>query len=413
MATGPQPVKSEIRALDGLRVVDFSRILAGPYATMVLSDHGADVIKVEGAPTGDVARVSGTAFIDGESGLFLIWNRGKRSIALDLRRPESKPIIDTLIDSADVLVENFRPGVAEEIGIGFDSVSERNPGLIYCSISAFGPNGPLADRPGTDSLIQAMSGLMALTGEPNRKPVLAGIPVADVIGALFGVQGILLALESRRRTGVGQKVDVSLLAGMLAALNTPLASYWATGLDPQRAGASHPAVAPYQIYDTADGHAMLGAWTDAQWPPLCRVLGREDLVDDPLYATNQLRVANREALNAIFEPMIAVRTSSDWETTFAAEGVMFAPILPVSQILVHPQVEALGLVQSVEHPIVGTMPQIGPPIQMSKTPGAITTAPPLLGEHGIEVLRELNYSDTEIGQLIETGVLLTPEAVRK
>lgn len=406
-------MKPSVRALDGVRVVDFSRILAGPYATMVLSDHGADVIKVEGTPNGDVSRVSGTAFINGESGLFLIWNRGKRSIALDLRRPESKPIIDALVDSADVLVENFRPGIADEIGIGYDSVSKRNPGLIYCSISAFGPDGPLADQPGTDTLIQAMSGLMALTGEANRKPVLAGIPVADVVGALFGVQGILLALESRRRTGVGQKVDVSLLAGMIAALNTPLASYWATGVDPQRTGDSHPAVAPYQVYDTADGQAMLGAWTDAQWSPLCRVIGRKELAEDPLYATNQLRVANREALNAIFEPIIATRTNSDWAAIFASEGAMFAPVLPISQILAHPQVEALGLVQTVEHPTVGTVPQIGPPIHMSRTPGAITTAPPLLGEHGVDILRELNYSDTEIGRLSEIGVLSTPEGNRK
>ena len=192
-----------------------------------------------------------------------------------------------------------------------------------------------------------------------------------------------------------------------------ICSYWATGVDPQRTGAAHAAVAPYQVYDTADGQAMLGAWTDAQWSSLCRAIGREELVDDPLYVTNQLRVVNREALNAIFEPAIARRTNSDWATIFASEGVMFAPVLPISQILAHPQVEALGLVQTVEHPTVGTVSQIGPPIHMSRTPGAITTAPPLLGEHGVDILRELNYSHTEIRRLSEIGVLSIPEGIRK
>ena len=400
---------TDVRALDGIRVVDFSRILAGPYATMVLADHGADVIKVEGLPDGDPSRVSGTAFIGGESALFLLWNRGKRSIALDLRDPASKPIIGSLIDTADVVVENFRPGVADDMGIGYDAVSERNPGVVYCSISAFGPVGPLASRPGTDSLIQAISGLMALTGEPDRQPVLAGIPVADLIGALLAVQGILLALTTRQATGGGQRVDVSLLAGMIAGLNTPLASYWATGRDPDRAGASHAAVAPYQVFDTADGHAMLGAWTNAQWPPLCRVVGRDDLIDDPLYATNQVRVENRAALNEIFEPIISKRTTAEWAELFAAKGAMFAPVLPMSQMLEHPQVDALGILQSVDHPRAGTVPQIGPPIRLSKTPGAITTPPPLLGEHTADILHELGYSADHISSLRSTGVLVTHE----
>ncbi|MDA3041167.1 MAG: CoA transferase [Actinomycetota bacterium] len=399
---------ADIRALDGIRVVDFSRILAGPYATMVLADHGADVIKIESVPDGDPSRVSGTAYVNGESGLFLMWNRGKRSIALDLRHPDSKPILTTLIDGADVLVENFRPGVADDMGIGYEAVSERNPRLVYCSLSAFGPVGPLASQPGTDSLIQAMSGLMALTGEQGGAPVLAGIPVADMIGALLCVQGILLALTARQSTGRGQKVDVSLLEGMIAALNTPLASYWATGRDPERAGASHPAVAPYQVFETVDGHAMLGAWTNAQWPPLCRVIGREDLIEDSRYATNQLRVQNRVALNRIFEPIIATRTTDQWAEAFAEEGAMFAPVLPISKILQHPQLDALGSLQTVDHPRAGRIPQIAPPVHLSETPGAVTTASPLLGEHSVEILREVGFSQGEIARLGEAGVFSTP-----
>lgn len=251
------------KPLDGIRVLDFTRHMAGPYGTMILGDYGADVIKVESLPHGDGARGVGTAFIDGESALFLIWNRGKRSLALDMRNPEGLEAVHRLAATVDVVVTSYRPGVADEIGIGYDALSAINDQIVYISLTAFGPEGPLAPYPGTDPVVQAVSGVMSVTGEPDRGPNLVGVPMADFTGALVTAQAAMLGLFARRQTGKGQLIDVSMLFALMSSLTTRLASHWVDGEDPERHGSAHSVVVPYEAFQTADGHVVTGVWGSA------------------------------------------------------------------------------------------------------------------------------------------------------
>ena len=392
------------RPLDGLRVIDFTRHMAGPYATVTLSDFGADVVKVESMPVGDPSRYAGTAFIGDQAAPFLIWNRGKRSIALDLRNERGLELARGLASEADIVIENYRPGVADAIGIGYDDLSVLNPRLIYCAVSAFGPSGPLAKLPGTDPVVQAISGAMSVTGERDGDPVLAGIPIADFTGAMLAVQGILLALVGRERTGRGQKVDVSMLYGLMSALTTRLGSYWATGEDPQRYGSAHSTLVPFQAFRASDGQVLAGTWGGDSWPKFCRALDRPELADDPRFATSLDRAANRDELARLLQKVFVMRTVAEWEQRFNAERALFAPVLSFSQILSHPHIVAAGLVQTVNHSSLGEIPQLGPPIALSATPPRITGPAPLFGEHTREVLAELGLSSDEIDQLVEEGV---------
>ena len=392
--------------LAGVRVVDFTRHMAGPYATQTLADYGADVVKVEALPRGDGSRKTGTVYYGEESGLFLMWNRGKRSVALDLHSEACLPVVDRLVADADVVIENFRPGVADELGIGYDRLRELNPRLIYVSVSAFG-RGELDPLPGTDPVVQAMSGVMSVTGERDGDPVLVGVPIADFTGAMVAVQGTLLALVARHATGLGQRVDVSMLYGLLSALTTRLASYWADGVDPVANGSAHSVVAPYEAYRTADGHAVAGVWGAGEaWVRMCTALGVTELVDDPRFATNEARVENREALNEILDPIFESATTQVWSERFAAERALFGPVYRFSEILEHPHVEASGLIQSVDHPIVGPAKQLGPIIGLSETPGAIRRPPPVLGEHTSEVLGEAGFTQAEIEALVDRGLAM-------
>lgn len=398
------------QALDGVRIIDFSRQMSAPYATLLLGDFGADVVKVESLPHGDGSRRTGTAFIDGESGLFLIWNRNKRSLAVDLRSPDSKEIVHRLVEASDILVENYRPGVAEEMGIGYEAMAEINPRLIYASLSAFGPQGPFARKPGTDPVVQAMSGVMSLTGEPDGGPLLVGLPVADFTGAMVLTQGMLLGLLARERTGRGQRVDTPMLAGLVFGLTTRLASFWADGKEPQRHGSAHSVVAPYQVYRSADGDVVAGAWAPEAWPRFCEAIGRPDLVDDERFAVNADRVANRTALNDILDKIFIEHTTSEWEQRFEEANALFAEVCSIPRILSHPQMDSLGMVQTVEHARLGEIPQLGPPIFMSETPGGIKRPPPLLGQHTAEVMSQLGYSETQIDDLAGRGVVLLAES---
>jgi crotonobetainyl-CoA:carnitine CoA-transferase CaiB-like acyl-CoA transferase len=391
-----------IGALDGLKIVDFSRQMSAPYGTALLSDFGAEVVKVESVPSGDPSRRTGTAFVDGESGMFLMWNRGKRSVALDLRTPEAMEAVRRLVADADVLVENYRPGVADRIGIGYDAVHELNPGLVYCSVSAFGATGPMAERPGTDPVVQAMSGVMSVTGERGGGPVLTGVPIADFTGAMLLVQAVLLGLRARDVTGEGQRVDVSMLAGLMSSLTTRLASYWATGEEPERCGSAHSVVAPYQAYETADGHAVAGAWAPEAWPRFCAAIDRQDLVDDRRFADNADRVANRDELNAILDPIFRTRTTAGWEARFEAAGALFGEVCSIGRILEHPQ--TAGMVTRVHHSRIGDIPQMAAPIKMSLTPASIRRAPPVLGEHTREVLSEVGFTTAEIDDMVGEGI---------
>ena len=393
------------QALEGLRVLDFSRQMAGPHATVVLSDYGADVIKIESLPHGDPSRRTGTEFYDTESACYLMWNRGKRSIALDMRKPEALEIVHRLAKDADIVLENYRPGVADEIGIGYEQLAKINPGIVYCSVSGFGPDGPLSSYPATDPLVQGMTGVMSTTGERGHGPVLIGIPLIDYSGALLAVQGIMFALHARHKTGRGQKVDVSLMFGILPALSTKLATFWATGKNPERFGSSHSIVLPYQAFQTSDGWAMAGIWGDGDWPKFCAAVGRDDLAADPKYATNKDRLERRDELMPKIEAEFPHRTTAEWAERFRKAGALFGPILTFTEVFKHPHVQHSGVVQDVPHPTLGTVKQLGPVIQLSETPGRIQSAPPLLGQHTAEVLKEAGYSDKEIAVLRADGAV--------
>jgi crotonobetainyl-CoA:carnitine CoA-transferase CaiB-like acyl-CoA transferase len=396
-------------ALEGVVVVDLTRQMAGPYGTVILGDFGADVIKVESLPDGDPSRKSGVAFCGTESAVFLQWNRNKRSIAIDLRRPEGLHVLLRLIERADVLVENYRPGVAEEIGIGFDVVSERNPRLIYCALSAFGREGPYAGSPGTDPVVQAMSGVMSLTGEVGGGPLLVGIPVADFTGALMVAQSVLLGLAARERTGRGQRIDISMLASLLFGLTTRLATYWATGRDSERYGSAHSVVAPYEAFETADGEIVAGSWAPDAWPRFCAAIGMPELENDARFATNKERVANRTELRSVLVPVFKEHTTAEWEERFKAATALFGEICSISRALTHPQAEALGVVRSMPHPRLGEIQQLANPIQMSETPAELHHPPPLLGQHTAEVLRWVGYSTEDIASLLGEGVVLAAQ----
>jgi crotonobetainyl-CoA:carnitine CoA-transferase CaiB-like acyl-CoA transferase len=394
-----------IKPLDGVRVLDLTRHMAGPYATVALADYGADVIKVESLD-GDPSRRTGVDFIGDQSALFLIWNRGKRSIALDLRTDEGKSVIRRLAANVDVLVENYRPGQADKIGIGYDALSQVNDQLIYVAISAFGATGPLTPYPGTDPVVQAASGVMSVTGEPDRGPSLVGIPIADFTGAMVGFQAVLLGLLAREKTGKGQKIDVSMLYALMSSLTTRLASHWTTGADPARFGSAHSIVMPYEAFATADGHAVAGVWGGNDgWGPFCDAVGLPELAGDPRYQTNQQRVSARTELRQILSERFAQKSTAEWETRFHELGVLFSPVYSFSEILDHEQVKQGNLVQTIEHPTAGPIRQLRPVIDLHETPGEITSPPPLLGEHTREILSLAGYDDHQITALLQAGVV--------
>jgi len=392
-------------ALQGVRVLDFTRHMAGPYATLVLADHGADVIKIERLPAGDPTRHAGKDFVGDQSAMFLLWNRGKRSLAVDFQSATGMELVHRLVESADVVVENYRPGVADQMGIGYTALSAINPALVYCSVSAFGASGPLRDAPGTDPVVQAYSGVMSVTGERGRPPVLVGVPLADHTGAMHAVQGILLALLARQRSGRGQLVEVPMVFALMTTLSTRLGSYWTTGQDPVAAGGQHSAYAPYQVFPTADGAAVAGAWGGDSWPRFCAALEREDLALDPRFETNRARVENLDRLLEILEPLLASRTTADWEDRFRRAGALFAPVNTISQALSHEHTRAAGMVTSLHHPTLGDIPQLAPPIRLSENPARLHRPPPLFGEHTAEVLSEAGLTAAEISSLAAAGVI--------
>lgn len=392
-------------ALQGISVLDFTRHMSGPYGTLLMGDFGADVIKVESMPHGDPTRKMGTAFVDGVSGMFLNWNRSKRSLALDLRQGEAMEIVSRLVAKSDILAENFRPGVADTMGIGYDAMAMLNARLVYLSISAFGAQAPLAQYPGTDPVVQAMSGVMSLTGEADGDAVLVGFPVADFSAAMVAFQAALLGLLARDRTGRGQRVEVPMLAALMFGLSTRLANYWASGEEPRRMGSAHSSVAPYQLFHAADGAVVAGAWTSDTWPRFCDAVGLPELVGDHRFVTNTDRVRNVRELNGILQERFGQRTVAQWEEAFHDASALFGPVLTVPQVLAHPQIEALRLVQTMQHARLGPLPALAAPIFMSETASAIQRPPPEFGEHTVEILEEVGYSAAQIGRLADKKVV--------
>lgn len=378
--------------LEGVRVVDLTQVMAGPFCTMLLADMGADVIKVEPPGTGDLSRSMGGAEMrlqGDDNAPFLALNRNKRSVALDLKEPADLEAFLALVRTADVLVENFRPGVMARLGLGYAELAAINPGLIYASISGFGQTGPYASRPGFDLIAQGMAGIMSVTGEADGAPVKCGVPIADLAAGLYAANGVLAAYIVRQRTGRGQQLETSLFEAALALSVWESTEYWATGRPPRRHGSAHRLNAPYQAFRTRDGYVTLAALTPQQWRQLCTTLGRPELEEDPSFATNDQRMANLPRLVEEIETALAAETTDEWVGRFLEAGVPAGALLDYQQVFDDPHARARRMVEAVEHPVEGTIRTLGFPLKMGDTPLRVRRPPPLLGEHTEEVLREV------------------------
>ena len=384
--------------LDGIRVVDLTRALAGPFCTMILGDLGADVIKIEQPGAGDDSRHWGPPFKNGESAYFLNCNRNKRSVTLNLKHEGGKEALWRLIEQADVFIENFRPGLISRLGFSYDAAIERNPRLIYCSISAFGQDGPEAQRPGYDIILQGMSGATSVTGDPEGSPYRSGMPICDILSGMFACQGILAALHARERTGHGQRVETTLLGATVAALANLAGSYLMTGEAPARVGNSHPQIAPYDLVHTSDGYANIACGNDELWRTLCRTLDLESLLDDPRFTSNGERVRNRKALLAAIEERTTRMTTAALLETLDAAGVPAGPIRDLKQVFESAQALHIGLALTQQHPAVGEARSVNTPLRLSDTPPSMRLPPPTLGQHTDEVLHALGYDDETIRQ---------------
>ena len=375
-------------ALTGMTVLDLTQVMAGPFCTMILADLGADVIKVENPDAGDQTRRSWGRSGKGEdSRAFMSLNRNKRSVVLDLKSDGGREEFHRLVRTADVVVENWRPGVAAKLGVGYETLAALNPRLVYASISGFGLTGPYADRPGYDLIAQAMSGVMSITGEPDGRPVKSGIPVADLGAGMFCAIGILAAWSSARETGQGQQVETSLFESALALAVWESTELWDTGLVPQKLGSANRMSAPYQALATRDGYVTVGANNDRLWRRLCATLGVEQLLDDPRFRTNPDRMAHRAELAAALEERLVEGDTATWVDLLLAAGVPAGPIQDYRQALEEdPHVKARGMVAELDHPVEGRIPVLASPLRLSGTPTSIRRPPPLLGQHNAEVL---------------------------
>ena len=381
------------RPLAGLTVIDLSQVLAGPLCTMILGDLGADVIKVE-PPQGDQARQSLGTRIGDDSAAFLAVNRNKRSIVLDLQTSVGRGTLHRLVASADIVVENFRPGVAERLGAGYDELSELNPRLVYGSLTGFGSRGPYAERAGLDLVVQAMTGLMSVTGEAGR-PVKNGPPVADLSAGLYLTIGILAALESRHKTGRGQLVTTSLYESALSLGVWETAELWANGQTPGPLGSAHRMAAPYQALRTMDGYVVVAATNDRLWLRLCDLVELPDLADDPRFLTNADRLEHKQELAVVLEEALAHRTTDEWVHELVGAGVPGGPLYDYAQTLADPHTEATGMIVESKHPAAGKFKMLGSPMHLAGSTFAVRRPPPLLGEHTAEVLGSMAFGDAE------------------
>lgn len=391
--------------LTGVRVLDLGRHLAGPTCAMLLGDLGADVIKIEKPGVGEDGRAAGPPFFDGVSAFFLSANRNKRSLTLDIKRPDGQELFRRLAETADVVVENFRPGVMEALGIGYATVAERNPRIIYCSISGFGADGPFADRPGLDQIVQGVSGLMSVTGFEGGEPVRVGIPIADLLTGLYGAYGVLAALQARERTGRGQVVTTSLLEAMVGTMGFQAVRYLNGGGVPPPAGNHHPINAPYGVFRAKDGYLTLGATGEKRWRQFCQLLDAEEWLDDPRFQTNGARHQNRLALAELINEKLQARTIDEWERFFNEAGIPAGPVYAMDGALDHPQVRHREMVVECAHPVLGTVSLLGLPVKLGETPGAVHRIPPGLGEHTDEILREIDLGDDDLCRLREERIV--------
>jgi len=376
--------------LEGVRVLDLTRVLAGPYCTMMLGDLGADVLKVERPGAGDDVRAWGPPFAPGgESAYFLCVNRNKRSITIDLKTSPGQDLVRELARRCEVLVENFKTGTLDEMGIGYEALRGVNPGLIYCSITGFGTTGPYADLPGYDLIAQAMGGIMSITGEVSGEPMKVGVPIVDISTGMFSAVAILAALRVKERTGQGQRIDMALLDSQIAWLGNVAGNYLVGGQPARRLGNAHPNITPYEVFPTRDGHVALAVGNEGQWRRFCQVAGAPHLAEDPLFRTNADRVRNREKLVPVMAEVMRRRTSQEWMDLLRADDIPCGPIQTVDRALNDPQVLARGMVVEARHPTAGPVKLVASPLKLCETPPAVRLPPPTLGQHTEEILREM------------------------
>jgi len=392
--------------LNGVRVLDLSRVLAGPYCTMFLGDLGAEVVKVEQPGVGDDTRGWGPPFAGGESAYFLCVNRNKKSLTLDLKSPEGRDLLRRLGKTADVLIENFRPGTMERLELGEKELRAVNPRLIYASLSGFGADGPMRDWPGYDVIVQAWGGLMSITGMPDGEPVKVGVAIIDVVAGLMLGKSIVAALFAREKLGVGQKIDTSLLEAEVACLINVGSNYLVEGKVPERWGNAHPSIVPYQSFKTADGYLVIGVASEGIWKRFCQAIGKAELIDDPRFAKNPNRVENRAELITMLSETFVTRESKTWMKILNEAGVPCAPVQTIDQVFSDPQVIQRAMLAEVQHPTAGTIRMAGIPVKFSKTPAAIRMPPPLLGQHTREILGVwLGMKSDEIDALQRKSVI--------
>ncbi len=390
--------------LEDLRIIDLTRALAGPFATMLLADLGARVIKVETPDGGDDTRGWGPPFLAGESVYFLTVNRNKESFTLNLKDARGRALLLQLLANADVLVENFRPGVMERLELGYAQLRERFPRLVYAAISGFGQDGPARERAGYDLILQGMGGVMGMTGEEGSAPVKVGVAVADIGAGMYAALGILAALRVRDQTGQGQLVDAALLDGLISWLTFGAGIYFATGQNPERLGSAHPTIVPYQAFRTVDGYLNVAVGSEAIWRRFCEAVAPE-LAEEVRFATNRDRVASRQALIDQLEPIFAMRTTEAWMQVLDVAGVPNGPIRTVAEVFQDPQVRHRQMVVEQTHPVAGRIKQTGVPIKLSDTPAQIRTAPPTLGQHTDAILKELGLAPHEVRVLRQDRVV--------
>jgi crotonobetainyl-CoA:carnitine CoA-transferase CaiB-like acyl-CoA transferase len=392
-------------ALEGIKVVELAQIMAGPTCGMLLADMGADVVKVEKLPGGDDTRSYSEPQVKGESAAFMILNRNKRGIAVNLKTPGGLEVVKRLLADADVVTENYRKGTLEKLGLGYEVLKELNPRLIYCAISGYGRTGPYADKGGFDLIAQGFAGLMSVTGEPGGAPVKSGTPIADINAGIFAALGIVSALLARARTGRGQMVETSLMEAGIQQMYWQAAIYFATGVNPGPSGSAHILTAPYQAFPTADGWINLGGANQSNWERIVKAIGKPELGADPRFKTNTDRMRHLKELTPILAEALKKQPSAHWIAEFEAVGVPIGPVNKTSDMLADPHVKARRMVIEVDHPKAGRVKAIGHPVKFSETPGEMKRPAPLLGEHTREVLRSLGYDDARIDALAKEGAV--------
>lgn len=392
-------------ALEGVRIIDLSRVLAGPFCTMILGDLGAEVIKIEHCEKGDETRSWGPPFVNGESAYYLCANRNKQSMTLNLKTEKGREIFRRLVASGDVVVQNFKTGTLEKINLSFEQLKETNPSLIMASITGFGLTGPYKDLPGYDYIIQAMSGLMSITGEDEGSPMKVGIAIADVLTGLYTCIGILGALQHRNKTGEGQGIDISLLDCGISSLINVASNYLCSGVNPVRMGNQHPNIVPYQVFSVSDGEFVIAVGNDDQFQRFTRVIGCPELAERKEFIDNEARLRNKDELISVCEDLLKTKTKLEWKEQFDAVGIPSGPIHTIAEMFADPQVQAREMVIEMEHPLIPNLKLTGSPLKLSKTKVTMKKHPPLHGEHTNLVLNEIGYSEEEIENFKKNNII--------